>query len=59
MSLQKIAAMENSNAKEEEEKAELELKMEKDDPELLERTRKMDEYKDEHRRGEGNRYNRS
>lgn len=30
-----------------------------DDPELLARRRAMDEYKDDHRRGEGNRYNRS
>ncbi|KAM3960928.1 immunoglobulin binding protein Tap42 [Aphomia sociella] len=32
---------------------------EDDDPEELERKRNMDEYKDEHRRGWGNRYNRS
>lgn len=32
---------------------------EKDDSEYLERTRAMDEYKDTHRRGWGNRANRS
>ncbi|XP_038208213.1 immunoglobulin-binding protein 1 [Zerene cesonia] len=33
--------------------------VEDDDPEELERKRAMDEYKDDHRRGWGNRYNRS
>ncbi|KAG6454959.1 hypothetical protein O3G_MSEX008965 [Manduca sexta] len=33
--------------------------VEEDDPEELERQRNMDEYKDDHRRGWGNRYNRS
>lgn len=33
--------------------------VEEDNPEFLERCRNMDEYKDEHRRGWGNRYNRS
>lgn len=32
---------------------------EKDDPEYLKRARAMDEYKDTHRRGWGNRANRS
>lgn len=32
---------------------------EEDDPVLLARRRAMDEYKDDHRRGEGNRHNRS
>jgi len=36
-----------------------EKKEEKDDPEYLERARAMDEYKDMHRRGWGNRANRS
>jgi len=36
-----------------------EKKEEKDDPEYLERLRAMDEYKDTHRRGWGNRANRS
>lgn len=43
-------------AKEEEEK---EMKIENDDDEYLQRARNMDEYKDDHRRGYGNRYNRS
>lgn len=45
----------------EEEKSEVkkEQQIEQDDPEYLERTRNMDEFKDEHRRGYGNRYNRS
>lgn len=43
----------------EQEAAEKEAKEESDDPELLERMRQMDEYKDEHRRGWGNRMNRS
>jgi hypothetical protein len=30
-----------------------------DDPERLARNRAMDEYKDDHRRGDGNRHNRS
>lgn len=38
---------------------EKEKKVEKDDPQLLEQTRAMDEYKDMHRRGWGNRANRS
>lgn len=36
-----------------------ELKLEKDDPVDLERARNLDEYKDDHRRGYGNRHNRS
>lgn len=47
---------EAEQAKEEEEK---EQKIENDDPELLERARNMDEFKDDNRRGYGNRYNRS
>lgn len=47
---------EAEQAKEDEEK---ELKIENDDPEYLERARNLDEYKDDHRRGYGNRYNRS
>lgn len=43
-------------AKEDEEK---ELKIENDDQELLDRARNMDEFKDDNRRGYGNRYNRS
>lgn len=33
--------------------------IEADNPDFLERARNMDEYKDDHRRGWGNRYNRS
>lgn len=33
--------------------------VEEDDPEYLSRKRNMDEYKDDHRRGWGNRHNRS
>ncbi|XP_065332412.1 immunoglobulin-binding protein 1b [Cloeon dipterum] len=36
-----------------------EYQQERDDPELLARDRAMDEFKDDHRRGEGNRHNRS
>ncbi|KAI8437998.1 hypothetical protein MSG28_010656 [Choristoneura fumiferana] len=41
------------------EKARKDLLEEEDDPEELARQRNMDEYKDDHRRGWGNRYNRS
>lgn len=51
-----LAGMSGADEKEQEEKEE---KIEKDDPELLERMRQMDDYKDEHRRGWGNRMNRS
>lgn len=44
---------------EEQDEVEKEQKMEADDPEALARARGMDEWKDEHRRGEGNRHNRS
>lgn len=43
----------------EQEEIEKESKMELDDSEQLERARAMDDYKDDHRRGFGNRYNRS
>lgn len=36
-----------------------ELAIDNDDPEVLQRMRNMDEYKDTHKRGWGNRYNRS
>ncbi|XP_043487349.1 immunoglobulin-binding protein 1 [Polistes fuscatus] len=49
----------NENTQEDIENIEKEEKIEQDDPELLERTRAMDEYKDTHRRGWGNRANRS
>ena len=41
-----------------EEAAAQEAKEENDDPEELARKRNMDEYKDDHQRGEGNRHNR-
>ncbi|TRY72745.1 hypothetical protein TCAL_00181 [Tigriopus californicus] len=44
-------------AEEEEEERVKEEKEEQDDPEELARKRYMDDYKDEHKRGEGNRYN--
>uniref|UniRef100_A0A0B7AP58 Immunoglobulin-binding protein 1 n=1 Tax=Arion vulgaris TaxID=1028688 RepID=A0A0B7AP58_9EUPU len=39
------------------EDAEKEHNVENDDPEALQRARAMDDWKDDHRRGEGNRYN--
>ncbi|XP_053959342.1 immunoglobulin-binding protein 1 [Anastrepha ludens] len=56
---QAIAAAKDPNEKEDEEKAIEEVQIENDDPEYLERMRRMDEYKDVVRRGDGNRYNRS
>lgn len=47
---------EAEQAREDEEK---ELKIENDDPENLQQARNLDEYKDDHRRGYGNRHNRS
>lgn len=47
---------EAEQAKEDEEK---EIKAENDDAQYLEQARNLDEYKDDHRRGYGNRYNRS
>lgn len=59
MSLQQAALqgvdIENTD-KEDTEKEQME---ESDDPEYLQRKRDMDEFKDEHRRGWGNRMNRS
>lgn len=49
----------NENNQEDKEDIQKEEKIEKDDPQLLEQTRAMDEYKDMHRRGWGNRANRS
>ncbi|UXI17689.1 Rho GTPase-activating protein [Sarcoptes scabiei] len=45
------------NQEEEEEIVRKEKLIEKDDPEELDRLRKQDEWKDEHKYGEGNRYN--
>ncbi|EFA03604.1 immunoglobulin-binding protein 1 [Tribolium castaneum] len=59
MSLQQaaLAGVElNCEEKEAEEKEKI---VESDDPEYIERMRRMDEFKDEHRRGWGNRANRS
>lgn len=47
---------EAEQAKEDEEK---EIKAEKEDQEYIEQARNLDDYKDDHRRGYGNRYNRS
>ncbi|XP_017857840.1 PREDICTED: immunoglobulin-binding protein 1 [Drosophila arizonae] len=54
-----IAAAQDPNEKEDQEKAAIELQVEDDDPEYLARMRRMDEYKDVVRRGDGNRHNRS
>lgn len=43
----------------EQEATEKEEQVERDDPEYLDRTRAMDDWKDDHRRGFGNRHNRS
>lgn len=59
LSLQQRALAGLSGEDDEREAEEKEEKLESDDPELLERMRQMDEYKDEHRRGWGNRMNRS
>lgn len=53
------AAMAGQGVHSEQEDIEREQKIESDDPELLERMRDQDEYKDDHRRGWGNRMNRS
>lgn len=47
--------------KQEEEKEEIEKEdeIERDDPKYLEKTRSMDEFKDTHKRGWGNRMNKS
>lgn len=50
---------EAEQAKEELENEIKEQQIENEDPEYLERQRNMDEFKDDHRRGYGNRYNRS
>lgn len=50
---------EAEQAKEELENEIKEQQIENEDPEYLERARNMDEFKDDHRRGYGNRYNRS
>ena len=57
-SLQDVAKN-GTNSQEDIEAQEKEEKVEADDEELLNRARAMDEYKDTHRRGWGNRANRS
>lgn len=59
LSLQERTIAGLAGANDEREAEEKEKKLENDDPELLERMRQMDEFKDEHRRGWGNRMNRS
>lgn len=54
-----MAAKGNPNRVSEEEDAEKEMKVEGDDPKLLKEARDWDDYKDDHRRGWGNRMNRS
>lgn len=54
-----IAAALDPNEQEDQENAAIELQVEDDDPEYLARMRRMDEYKDVVRRGDGNRHNRS
>lgn len=58
-SLQEMAAKGNPNRVSKDEEAEREMKIERDDPKLLQEARDFDEYKDDHRRGWGNRMNRS
>ncbi|XP_055859683.1 immunoglobulin-binding protein 1-like [Biomphalaria glabrata] len=57
-SLQEWAMNPEKDAQDREnEEAEKEEKQDRDDSELLARARAMDEFKDEHRRGDGNRHN--
>jgi immunoglobulin-binding protein 1 len=51
--------MEKADRVSEEEEAEKEMIVERDDPKLLQDARDWDEFKDDHRRGWGNRMNRS
>ncbi|XP_047366301.1 immunoglobulin-binding protein 1 [Vespa velutina] len=57
--LQDLAIRDGDDNSQELEDIQKEEKIEKDDPQLLEQNRAMDEYKDMHRRGWGNRANRS
>lgn len=54
-----VPASLHSDENADEDKAQTERLEEEDDDELLARQRQMDDYKDDHRRGWGNRYNRS
>uniref|UniRef100_A0A1B6DT47 Immunoglobulin-binding protein 1 n=1 Tax=Clastoptera arizonana TaxID=38151 RepID=A0A1B6DT47_9HEMI len=58
-SLQDMANKENADLIKEREEEEKEMKIENDDEETLATARSLDDYKDTHKRGEGNRYNRS
>lgn len=48
-----------NESRDEEEEVQKEMSIEADDPDTLNRAREWDEYKDDHRRGWGNRMNRS
>lgn len=58
-SLQERAARGDTTDLDEQQDIEKELKLDADDDYELARARAKDDYKDDHRRGEGNRYNRS
>lgn len=58
-SLQEMTNSQNAESIADREEEEKEHRVEEDDEEMLARQREMDEYKDTHRRGWGNRYNRS
>ncbi|KAJ4449255.1 hypothetical protein ANN_00652 [Periplaneta americana] len=58
-SLLDMASMRNQDQLREKEEIEKEAKIESDDPKTLQEAREWDEFKDEHRRGWGNRMNRS
>nr|CAD7453264.1 unnamed protein product [Timema tahoe] len=57
--LQDMTTLESADSERELEEAEKERLVERDDPRELQRARDFDEFKDDHRRGEGNRMNRS
>lgn len=54
-----VSSDKSSNDQEDIEASEKEEKIERDDSDFLAQARAMDEYKDTHRRGWGNRANRS
>lgn len=57
--LQDLAKEDIAAAQANKEETEFEERVERDDADLLQQKRAMDEYKDTHRRGWGNRANRS
>lgn len=57
--MQDMASTQNAEAIADQEAAEQEQRVEEDDEVTLAQKRALDEYKDTHRRGWGNRYNRS